>query len=46
MVRKFPDKQWNHQNSILLHETIRLIGQGQECASPCMTLLLYFETVV
>jgi hypothetical protein len=24
MVRKFPDKQWNRQNSILFHETIPL----------------------
>jgi hypothetical protein len=24
MVRKSPDKQWNHQNSILFHETIPL----------------------
>jgi hypothetical protein len=23
MVRKFPDKQWNRQNSILFHETNR-----------------------
>jgi hypothetical protein len=24
MIRKSPDKQWNRQNSILFHETIRL----------------------
>jgi hypothetical protein len=24
MVRKFPDKQWNRQNTILFHETIPL----------------------
>jgi hypothetical protein len=28
MVRKSPDKQWNHQNSILFHERIPLILCG------------------
>jgi hypothetical protein len=44
IIRKFPDKQWNRQNSILFHETI---PEMCVCVYVCPVLALsYYITII
>jgi hypothetical protein len=44
MVRKFPDNQYNLQNSIAFHETITLIRESFLHVQYCIILRVFYLT--